>query len=271
MSDHIEPAPAEPLYDEAGGEAGWVIAGLQKRVAEQAAEALKKQAAEIAGLREDMDPPVCRLQFPDGSVPANAREAAEGWKRCYNALSAEVAALQQKSDAQLAIVVERDREIADLKANCTRLCEKLEQRDAELATMRDRSDVLWDSVEAALTKAGIVLADKAGYHTSLAGGVRDLTAERDALKARCVELEGLVHNCPKCGESCKQCSCWEKEHDALTAERDRLREVLCEIIAGVACENAGLLHNEYTYFWEKDWQRLKAKAAAALAGKERGE
>lgn len=28
----------------------------------------------------DDDPPVCRLQFPDGTVPGNAREAAEGWK-----------------------------------------------------------------------------------------------------------------------------------------------------------------------------------------------
>ena len=28
----------------------------------------------------DLDPPVCRLQFPDGSVPENVREAAEGWK-----------------------------------------------------------------------------------------------------------------------------------------------------------------------------------------------
>lgn len=27
------------------------------------------------------DPPVCRLQFPDGTVPGNAREAAEGWKK----------------------------------------------------------------------------------------------------------------------------------------------------------------------------------------------
>ena len=33
---------------------------------------------------DDDDPPVCRLQFPDGSVPANAREAAEGWKACYD-------------------------------------------------------------------------------------------------------------------------------------------------------------------------------------------
>ena len=37
-----------------------------------------------ACLDDDSDSPVCRLQFPDGSVPANAREAAEGWKVCYD-------------------------------------------------------------------------------------------------------------------------------------------------------------------------------------------
>ena len=37
----------------------------------------------------ELDPPVCRLQFPDGSVPANAREAAEGWKRWCDAAVAE--------------------------------------------------------------------------------------------------------------------------------------------------------------------------------------
>ena len=35
-------------------------------------------------LRTAMDPQVCRLQFPDGSVPGNAAEAAEGWKMFYD-------------------------------------------------------------------------------------------------------------------------------------------------------------------------------------------
>ncbi len=35
--------------------------------------------AERDRLQAELDPPVCRLQFPDGSVPGNAREAAEGW------------------------------------------------------------------------------------------------------------------------------------------------------------------------------------------------
>jgi hypothetical protein len=32
-------------------------------------------------LNDLIDPPVCRLQFPDGGVPGNAKEAAEGWKK----------------------------------------------------------------------------------------------------------------------------------------------------------------------------------------------
>jgi uncharacterized protein (UPF0147 family) len=39
------------------------------------------QNAEIERLTALLDPPVCRLQFPDGTVPGNVREAAEGWKR----------------------------------------------------------------------------------------------------------------------------------------------------------------------------------------------
>ena len=38
---------------------------------------------ELAALAQkiDNDPAVCRLQFPDGSVPGNATEAAQGWHR----------------------------------------------------------------------------------------------------------------------------------------------------------------------------------------------
>ncbi len=35
----------------------------------------------ITALEHELDPPVCRLQFPDGTVPGNSREAAEGWKK----------------------------------------------------------------------------------------------------------------------------------------------------------------------------------------------
>jgi hypothetical protein len=48
-------------------------------------EAIKANA-ELSRLRAELDPPVCRLQFPDGSVPGNAREAAEGWKRVADEL-----------------------------------------------------------------------------------------------------------------------------------------------------------------------------------------
>ena len=32
-------------------------------------------------LVQQVDPAVCRLQFPDGSVPGNVTEAAQGWHR----------------------------------------------------------------------------------------------------------------------------------------------------------------------------------------------
>jgi hypothetical protein len=37
-------------------------------------------------LRASLDPAICRLQFPDGSVPADVQECAEGWKRAYEEL-----------------------------------------------------------------------------------------------------------------------------------------------------------------------------------------
>lgn len=46
---------------------------------------MERREAMIERLLADADPPVCRLQFPDGHVPGNAREAAEGWHRWYNA------------------------------------------------------------------------------------------------------------------------------------------------------------------------------------------
>jgi hypothetical protein len=42
---------------------------------------IKRYVAELEAL---VDPAVCRLQFPDGSVPGNAKEAAEGWKRRHD-------------------------------------------------------------------------------------------------------------------------------------------------------------------------------------------
>ena len=53
------------------------------------AEQGSRLAEENERLRAELDPPVCRLQFPDGSVPGNAREAAEGWHARYESLKAE--------------------------------------------------------------------------------------------------------------------------------------------------------------------------------------
>lgn len=43
---------------------------------------IHKEAADMIELLEGIiDPPICRLQLPDGCVPGNAKEAAEGWKK----------------------------------------------------------------------------------------------------------------------------------------------------------------------------------------------
>lgn len=55
---------------------------------EQAMHAAWRKRAEEA--EAQLDPPVCRLQFPDGSVPGNAREAAEGWKRRHDEMQNEL-------------------------------------------------------------------------------------------------------------------------------------------------------------------------------------
>lgn len=49
---------------------------------EQEMHAAWRKRAEEA--EAELDPAVCRLQFPDGTVPGNAREATEGWKKWYD-------------------------------------------------------------------------------------------------------------------------------------------------------------------------------------------
>ncbi len=57
--------------------------------------ATQAAADEIERLRASFDPPICRLQFPDGSVPGNIFECAEGWKRRCDKLWPEVERLKQ--------------------------------------------------------------------------------------------------------------------------------------------------------------------------------
>ena len=47
----------------------------------ETAATIRRLAFERDGLRSELQSAICRLQFPDGTVPGNAREAAEGWKR----------------------------------------------------------------------------------------------------------------------------------------------------------------------------------------------
>lgn len=51
---------------------------------------------EVDRLLTLLDPPVCRLQFPDGGVPGNAAEAAVGWHRLYGEKQTEIANLESE-------------------------------------------------------------------------------------------------------------------------------------------------------------------------------
>lgn len=48
---------------------------------------IEELEAELQQARAAMDPAICRLQFPDGSVPEDIQQCAEGWKRAYDELS----------------------------------------------------------------------------------------------------------------------------------------------------------------------------------------
>lgn len=100
----------------------------QRRPASVAADDAREFATQCgyAGLvivpTDDVDPPVCRLQFPDGSVPGNAREAAEGWHRWAQTYHEQFAAKQ--ADA------------ADWHQTAIQRAERIRSLEAELAAVR---------------------------------------------------------------------------------------------------------------------------------------
>lgn len=66
-----------------------VFIGILVDALEATTDTIVASQGRIAELEMQIDPPICRLQFPDGSVPGNAREAAEGWRERYNVAVAE--------------------------------------------------------------------------------------------------------------------------------------------------------------------------------------
>lgn len=72
------------MWCSCGGDWEWTTEKYRGRINSLAKEA-ESFKQRIAALEAELDPAICRLQFPDGSVPGNAREAAEGWKRWYEA------------------------------------------------------------------------------------------------------------------------------------------------------------------------------------------
>jgi hypothetical protein len=49
-------------------------------------EANGKLAISIENLHDMLDPPICRLQMPDGNVPMNVIACANGWHDAYKKL-----------------------------------------------------------------------------------------------------------------------------------------------------------------------------------------
>ena len=78
----------------------------------------REQSQIVANAMRELDPPVCRLQFPDGTVPGNVREAAEGWKKIADEERATVSrvwkalGISSYADAQGSSI---DELVADLK------------------------------------------------------------------------------------------------------------------------------------------------------------
>lgn len=55
-------------------------------------------SGDVERLRMESDPPVCRLQLPDGRVPGNAKEAAEAWYAAASAARNERDAEKARAD-----------------------------------------------------------------------------------------------------------------------------------------------------------------------------
>lgn len=89
----------------------------RKRIGELEA-ALAKLTAEPPTC-EEPDPPIVRLQFPDGSVPEDLRECAEGWKRHYE---------RKLSDWQT-MMQQRDRALRELEREERDHIETIDHRD----------------------------------------------------------------------------------------------------------------------------------------------
>jgi hypothetical protein len=99
-------AKLHAIEEEATGEAaGNDIDGVEPhRVLEilvETRQALAAAEARAAEAERERDPPICRLQFPDGSVPGDVLECAEGWKRWYEQTYERVAELNKRIQSAL--------------------------------------------------------------------------------------------------------------------------------------------------------------------------
>jgi hypothetical protein len=154
-------------------------------------ETLEKERDEWRALySRDLDPPVCRLQVPDGWVPGNAREAAEGWHAAYEQASADRDALKKERDDAVTLGWKAAHDaVLSMQANWHQDCRSDEQRNAlmEVATSiadelrhmspGDYLDVKWKDAQNAIASE---------RRAEFAESERDrLAAEVERLKRLC--------------------------------------------------------------------------------------
>lgn len=88
-----------------------------EKIADALAACLRDQLLVVVELSE-WDPPVCRLQLPDGSVPGNAREAAEAWHAAHDRASARASAFKAERDCAMRQLAEARADAECQRDNC---------------------------------------------------------------------------------------------------------------------------------------------------------
>lgn len=149
------------------------------------------------------DPPIARLQFPDGSVPGNGRECAEGWHRIAGERDAQIRAMadeyaaesgrmERKHQDTIANLREVEKERDALLAERT---EEREQRERMIAAHADEVAELERRIEelqAAPALAGIMprTVDKPGPQPKSRGEAVEIV--RESLRLSELDLRTAV-------------------------------------------------------------------------------
>lgn len=182
---------------------------------------MDKALACVAELERDADPPVCRLQLPDGRVPVNARAAAEAWHAVADKALADLAAERSSMEAQ--------------RASNERARKRYDHAHPEDAgKWPDRTDmVLWlmaeyDAIakECLVVKADLAAMTERGkeQHAWHLGNAAELVAERDAARAEADALR--AENAEAYAANARL----EAQAQQVEAERDALKATVASLV-----------------------------------------